>query len=350
MKTMNLTLMLLLFVACSFAQNVPSYVPSNGLVGWWPFNGNASDESGNGNNGTVNGATLTSDRFGNTGKAYDFDGVDDVIATTLIQGSISTYSISCWINTSSTSLNACSGGGAIVQSRGPALQTTGKTFMIFYGENAIPKITSAINGESLIFGKQSVNDVNDGLWHHIVGTWSGVSGTNLALNEVKLYVDGTEITNASNSFFDPNGPTQAPINSPYNTKFGVFEGCIASKFFEGKIDDIGIWNRALDSSEVVALYNSNTSTTVTLNNQSNKIKIHPNPTNDHITIDAGDLNVMNGYSIRIVNALGQQMFQSAITQQQFYLDLSTWTGSGIYYVNIINAQGVTIDTRKIVLQ
>ena len=46
----------------TFGQNVPSYVPTNGLVGWWPFNGNANDESGNGNNGTVNGATLTTDR------------------------------------------------------------------------------------------------------------------------------------------------------------------------------------------------------------------------------------------------------------------------------------------------
>ena len=57
--------------AATIAQ-VPNYVPSNGLVGWWPFNGNANDESGNGNNGTVNGATLTSDRFGNAGKAYSF--------------------------------------------------------------------------------------------------------------------------------------------------------------------------------------------------------------------------------------------------------------------------------------
>ena len=61
---------------------VPSYVPANGLVGWWPFNGNANDESGNGNNGTVNGATLTSDRFGTNNKAYLFDGVDDKINTT----------------------------------------------------------------------------------------------------------------------------------------------------------------------------------------------------------------------------------------------------------------------------
>jgi hypothetical protein len=116
------------------------------------------------------------------------------------------------------------------------------------------------------------------------------------------------------------------------------------------IDDIGIWNRALDSTEIAALYNSSTSTATIQNNLSNDIKIFPNPTYDHITIDAGNLNTMSGYSIRIVNALGQQVFQSAINQQQFYLDLSSWTGNGIYYVNIINPQGVTIDTRKIVLQ
>jgi len=46
----------------------------DGLVAYYPFNGNANDESGNGNNGTVYGATLTTDRFGNTNKAYSFDG------------------------------------------------------------------------------------------------------------------------------------------------------------------------------------------------------------------------------------------------------------------------------------
>ena len=58
MKRLILSLLLLASFAVGFAQ-VPSYVPSNGLVGWWPFNGNANDESGNGNNGVVNGATLT---------------------------------------------------------------------------------------------------------------------------------------------------------------------------------------------------------------------------------------------------------------------------------------------------
>ena len=64
-------------------QASSSYVPTNtncnlpsdllsGLVGYWPFCGNANDISGSGNNGTVNGATLTADRFGNSNKAFYF--------------------------------------------------------------------------------------------------------------------------------------------------------------------------------------------------------------------------------------------------------------------------------------
>ena len=57
----------------TMAQTVPSYVPTSGLVGWWPFNGNANDESGSGNNGTVyGGVSDTSDRFGNSNSAFYF--------------------------------------------------------------------------------------------------------------------------------------------------------------------------------------------------------------------------------------------------------------------------------------
>ena len=56
------------------AQNIPSYIPTNGLVAWWPFNGNADDESGNGNNGTAhNSPSIAADRFGNDSSAYNFD-------------------------------------------------------------------------------------------------------------------------------------------------------------------------------------------------------------------------------------------------------------------------------------
>jgi hypothetical protein len=77
---------------------VPNYVPTNGLVGWWPFNGNANDESGNGNNGTVNGATLTTDRNGVANSAYSFDGINDLIIAGTNGIPITTaISISVWI-------------------------------------------------------------------------------------------------------------------------------------------------------------------------------------------------------------------------------------------------------------
>jgi len=62
----------------AFAQ-IPNHMPTNGLVGWWPFTGNANDLSGNGHNGSVNGATLTADRFGVANRAFSFDGVNDFI-------------------------------------------------------------------------------------------------------------------------------------------------------------------------------------------------------------------------------------------------------------------------------
>jgi hypothetical protein len=82
---------------------VLSQVPTNGLVAYYPFNGNANDESGNGNNGVVDGAILTTDRFGNAAKAYSFNGVSQKITITdapLLNFS-SSFSISYWLKASS---------------------------------------------------------------------------------------------------------------------------------------------------------------------------------------------------------------------------------------------------------
>ena len=61
-----------LLISIAVNAQLPNYVPTSGLVGWWPYTGNANDVSGNGHNGTVSGATLTTDRFGNANKAYAF--------------------------------------------------------------------------------------------------------------------------------------------------------------------------------------------------------------------------------------------------------------------------------------
>jgi hypothetical protein len=97
-KNFLFLLLTLLAIQPLFAQ-VPSYVPTNGLVGYWPFNGNANDESGNGNNGVVDGAILTTDRNGLSNSAYSFDGVISHInieSLNNLQYKPITYSV--WIN------------------------------------------------------------------------------------------------------------------------------------------------------------------------------------------------------------------------------------------------------------
>jgi hypothetical protein len=94
----------------------------------------------------------------------------------------------------------------------------------------------------------------------------------------------------------------------------------------------------------------NTTLSLAPPNDQNTILIYPNPASDHITIDNGNYAAMAGYSIVIENNAGQQVFQSAINQAQFYVDLSSWTGNGLYFVHLFDPAGNTVTVRKIVLQ
>ncbi len=94
----------------------------------------------------------------------------------------------------------------------------------------------------------------------------------------------------------------------------------------------------------------NTTLSLPAPNNANTILIYPNPASDHITINNGNFSAMAGYSIKITNNAGQKVFQNAINQKQFYIDLSTWTGNGLYFVHLIDPQNNTVTVRKIVLQ
>ena len=82
----------------------------------------------------------------------------------------------------------------------------------------------------------------------------------------------------------------------------------------------------------------------------NTISVFPNPTNDHITINTGNFALMPNYSIKIENSLGQVVFTNPINQQIFYIDLTGWSGNGIYYLKLLDAQNNIVTVRKIVLQ
>ena len=82
----------------------------------------------------------------------------------------------------------------------------------------------------------------------------------------------------------------------------------------------------------------------------NTISVFPNPTNDHITINTGNFALMPNYSIKIENSLGQVVFTNPLNQQSFYVDLNGWSGNGVYYLKLLDAQNNEVTVRKIVLQ
>jgi hypothetical protein len=485
-----------LSMTANVIAQVPSYVPSNGLVGWWPFNGNADDESGNGNNGTVNGATLTTDRFGNTNQAYSFDG-NDWIELNLLPAinNSNELAVSVWVKSTGTNSNTnCSVGCAQYYfSRG---YDGGNGFNISTNQGNTPYFAGGVNGG--FNGGQWAQDPNNTLiphsqWNHLLLNYDGIN--------IKLYVNGSLVGTTPYT-------TNVGVGNTTNAVFGRQFINNYSYFAVGKIDDGAIWNRALSQQEISDLYNanncsndltisptlntqniggnatftatttdpsaaftwqsdlgqgfqtlnnygnysgvntntltvsnvqlanhnqpiraistsgncvdtsdvavltiSNTCTsnvtiydTVTVNetiydtvttnetiydtlttnitvydtlitniydttyitvidtliinttlslpapNNENTILIYPNPASDHITIDNGNYTAMAGYTIKIENNAGQQVFQSLINQAQFYVDLSTWSGNGLYFVHLIDAQGNTVTVRKIVLQ
>lgn len=238
---MKKRILLLSFIAlcsmCAFAQNVPSYVSSNGLVGWWPFNGNANDESGNGNSGTVNGATMTTDRFGLSNKAYSFDGIDDMISITcLVPIGSSARTVSAWFITNTNT---------IPTSQYPLIQNIVSWGNAFGGAVIFPMFIKGPNG-NLYFESGSGNNsitsmdiVTDSSWHNAILTYDGPG------NPVRYYLDGQLINITSNI-------TLATANS----FVGIGNSPFANVPFLGSLDDIGIWNRALTECEIQDLYHA----------------------------------------------------------------------------------------------
>lgn len=212
----------------TFGQTVPSYIPTSGLVGWWPFNGNANDESGNGNNGTpMNGVALASDRFSNVNQAYSFDGVDDYISMTSMTNiplSNNARSISVWMKPASLSTtwtwNAVAYGSP----------STNNAFMFGLGNNII-----SVQGWASDYSAPLSYTV--GQWIHAVCTYDGLN--------VKIYVNGTLIGSGSISTWNTVGT---------EFYFGIRPSMVYG-YFPGQLDDIGIWNRALNHQEITDLYN-----------------------------------------------------------------------------------------------
>jgi hypothetical protein len=237
---------------------------TNGLVAYYPFNGNANDASGNGNNGVVYGPTVIADRFGNANSAYKFDGVDDYVRIAAAQSLNITgnLTISAWIRTTSSTHIIFSNMLQISPHNGYCL--------------------SLINGGYIAFtsggmGLSGDTPVNMNVWTHVAITLFSTTAT--------AYVNGV---------FDSSGTVGVPTSSGVDATIGA--SYTPYYFFTGLIDDIRIYNRALSDNEVAQLYDLEAPPRIGL--------------------------------IKAVKPLLSHMYVGTNYQLQVSADLNTWTNQG----------------------
>jgi hypothetical protein len=249
LSSLILTFLTFLTFLSANAQ-VPSYVPTNGLVGYWPFNGNANDESGNGNNGTVNGAALAVDRFGDNSKAYSFNGTSDFIEVSNSTGLnlIGEMSMSAWVHTSGYNNQ----NYQTILDKAESYWVWEYLMTLSYHIGVIHE-GKMLTARALGMGNQeqawSVTPYVSSSWE----LWTVIYST----GNVKIFKNG--ILDLTQSF------SLVPNINLGSLLFG--RGYDLSSQFYGSLDDIGIWNRALTADEVLSLYNGcNVTTQVVVGN------------------------------------------------------------------------------------
>jgi formylglycine-generating enzyme required for sulfatase activity len=210
----------------------------SGLVAYYPFNGNANDESGNANRGTVKGAKLATDRFGNQSRAYEFDGVNSSIE---VPDSASLrpskeVTVSAWVNMGRL------GRYSRVVSKGVAIGESYGSYQLITGSNRndtfhdAPLFTVRTSAGYYVPDPPTGQPIQQ--WVQICGTYDGQT--------TKLFYDGrlvAEVPSSGHLMYDASSLV-------------IGRDLFYRESFDGKIDDIRIYNRALSAAEITALYDS----------------------------------------------------------------------------------------------
>lgn len=216
------------------------------LLAYYPFNGNANDESGNGNNGVINGAVGSPDRFGNGDKAFSFNGTTSTILTGAnnILDHHQQGSVALWFSSSDVSK-----GQLLSYSTD---QTNGSLYSIGVRSGTI--LVSFKYTGLKVPSHRGLTQLSPNVWYHLVVVADGTS-------PLKLYLNG----NLEEATFDPdltsaNGSEWfADMLSATSYNHFICFGALRRSggnedLFQGKIDEVGVYARALNASEVQTLY------------------------------------------------------------------------------------------------
>ena len=223
MKTKMTNVMLGALLVILFITGIGHADLNDGLVAYYPFNGNANDESGNGNDGTVSGATLTTDRFGNPSTAYSFGGPesqDEIILKYEIPATTEDGSWSVWAKP-----NHSEWSGAVL---GQSDHTVGYLFYFYHSGRMYAG--AGEDNITQVYWNSYTPDMA-GQWNHLLLTKSGSTLT--------LYVNGVNQGQRTMSQITPIASIGIGQGDPYR--------------FDGSIDEVRIYSRVLSESEIQEL-------------------------------------------------------------------------------------------------
>jgi hypothetical protein len=241
-------------------KDTPITTLNNGLVAYYPFSGNAGDSSGNGNHGTVNGATLTTDRFGNAGKAYYFNYFDEITTNFNQISGTQPRTFSFWMknqNSHKTITPIWYGGGNNAY--------PGYVFNIKMNRNeqhdqcqCWPIVYEGVGIDGAWTNIIYSAIIGDNQWHNYVYV---VENSGNTFGQVKIYQDGNLLSQTANIIFDYNNNSSNLINtlSESPLKFGRsmanqgYPNDLLDRAPTEYLDDIRIYNRALTQAEITYL-------------------------------------------------------------------------------------------------
>ncbi len=308
---------------------------STGLVAHYPFNGNANDESGNGNHGAVNGATLTVDRNGIANSAYSFDGANDymdIVESASLDDLTDEISIVCWIK----KLNGKDIDGIQLAKRDYSKGSNGLHFFLkIHSRYGISFQHSAASGApypgyNAITTKVNPYDkLNDGDWRQIVITHKYEYRT-----YTRIYIDGENLE--LNWQWDIGDLPAVVGNS--NLVIGKQHHGSSPNPYGGLLDDIRIYNRILSESEINTLYQG-------VNEPQGTVPSKPSlnvATNGNIVNISWDVENADGYTFIFAPYPGIEYVESFDIGSQTALSAELPDGTALYVViQAYNSAGVS---------
>ncbi|MBL0015888.1 MAG: T9SS type A sorting domain-containing protein [Bacteroidia bacterium] len=299
----------------------------SGLVAKYYFNsGDANDEVGT-NDGTVTGATIATDRFGNSDMAYSFDGMDDHIDfgdSSEFQMGTGDFAVSVWVHYTSTQF------GAIFSKRDGGNGNYNQYYLAVLADPLFGGASKNLwSYERCSFSNSRAISGGD-----ISGSWKHVVVVHGHLDSTIIYVDGQYVSHDTTDFGGNFNIVGRPFVLGYLSESN-------NAFFWGSIDDVRVYRRKLSGSEIDSLYNEANPVAVGMaeNNENlSSLGIYPNPAGSTLQI-----HVAQPSTIVLLNMLGQELKRLNV-ENEAAVDVSG-LDAGIYFVRDVTT-GKTVKFSK----